>query len=169
MAAEPTRSLAIHATAVAVGDRALLIRGASRAGKSRLALALIARTTLALPIRLIGDDRIELHRVAGALVARPHPRIAGFIERRGLGLVAMPWVAEARVGGIVDLRHYGVSLHEPRNDELLDTEVHRLVLDRGCETERADRVLAWWAGLTATWAPHSLAKAVDARLACAKD
>ena len=181
---------AIHATAVAIGDRALLIRGPSRAGKSRLALALIARSTPTRPIRLIGDDRIQLHRTADGLMARPHPRIAGFIERRGLGLVAMSWVAEARIGGIVDLRHpeaaklnpepvcvvlseqdagFGFALGAPKNDEQLIEFPRFIVDDEADETARADHVLAWWAALSATWAPHLPAKARGGDLAGAKD
>ena len=179
---------AIHATAVAIGDRALLIRGVSRAGKSRLALALIARSSPARPIRLIGDDRILLHRDADDLVARPHPRIAGFIERRGLGLVAMPWVAQARVGGIVHFRHAGApkantdpicldraalsicpgsAPREPENNGLAGLPL--LLVDDAEDHVRADRVLAWWAALAAAWAQHSPAKADGRCLACAED
>ena len=173
MPAEPDRPgfRTIHATAVAIGDRALLLRGASRAGKSRLALALIARTTPAQPIRLIGDDRMQLLGGADGVLARPHPRIAGFIERRGLGLVAMPWVAQARVGGVVDLRISGSSLREPRNDgrdELF--EMAYLMIDHDDdEDDRVDRVLAWWARLSATWAPHPPEKGDDTFPAGAKD
>ena len=143
-------SQAIHATAVAIGDRALLIRGASRAGKSRLALALIARSTAALPVELIGDDRILLHRAPDGYVARPHPRIAGFIERRGLGLVAMPWRAEATVGAVANLCCSSSSLatawdHGAEGDR----EIPQLSLDAAEDAHRADRVLTWWAGLSA--------------------
>ena len=93
----------IHASAVSIGGRGLLILGASRSGKSRLALALIAASRPACPIVLIGDDRILLSVGGGGLVARPHPRIAGFIERRGLGIVASPHAEKAPVAGFVEL------------------------------------------------------------------
>ncbi|MCX8256025.1 Aldolase (modular protein) [Beijerinckiaceae bacterium RH AL1] len=172
MPAEGARApLAIHATAVAIGDQAVLIRGASCAGKSRLALALIARATPAMPIRLVGDDRILLHSVAEGLVACPHPRIAGFVERRGLGLVAMQWVARAKLGGIVDLGSADAA--HPRTEadrrDPLPARMPRLALECAAESERAERVLAWWAGLGATSAPHPPEKALRPRPSYAKD
>ena len=52
----------VHASAVLVGARAVLIRGSSGAGKSRLALELIeaARNGAMLFAKLVGDDRIHL-------------------------------------------------------------------------------------------------------------
>ena len=161
--------LAIHATAVAIGEKALLIRGTSRAGKSRLALALIARATPELPIRLVGDDRILLHPAAEGWVARPHPRIAGFVERRGLGLVAMPWVAQAPVGGIVDLGPSSVPRARLKPACFDPPRMPRLAVTCADETERVELVLAWWAGLIASSAPHPAEKAGDVRLADAKD
>ena len=102
-AGEPVWRLAVHATAVSIGGRAVLIVGPSKAGKSRLALALIDASTSRRRIRLIGDDRVLLSRYAGGLLAKPHPRTAGFLERRGLGIVAMAHEASAPVAGIVDL------------------------------------------------------------------
>jgi HPr kinase/phosphorylase len=164
-------SFAIHATAVTIGDRALLILGASRAGKSRLALALIARATPAMPIRLVGDDRILLHSVAEGLIACPHPRIAGFVERRGLGIVAMPWVAQAKLGGVVGLRSADAAHTRTEADfsDLLPARIPRLALACAADSERAERVLAWWAGLGATSAPHPPEKALRPRPSYAKD
>ena len=80
-----TAQVTIHATAVVVGEAGVLIEGRSGSGKSTLALALLA----AKPgiARLVGDDRIILTSAGGRLLARPHSRIAGMIERRGVGLL----------------------------------------------------------------------------------
>ena len=94
---------AIHATAVAIAGRAILILGRSKSGKSSLAAALIARSSQCVPILLIGDDRLLLRPLGPWMMARAHPRVAGFIERRGLGLVASPFVDQAAVSGIVCL------------------------------------------------------------------
>ena len=94
---------AIHATAISIAGQALLIVGPSRSGKSRLALALIAASTRQRPIRLVGDDRVLLARRRGRLVARAHPRIEGFIECRGLGILAVPFEPSAPVLSLVDL------------------------------------------------------------------
>jgi serine kinase of HPr protein (carbohydrate metabolism regulator) len=65
-----TSNQTIHATAVLVGSRALLIRGASGSGKTTLALRLIAASEQGLlPFgRLVADDRVYLD-VAGDLRA----------------------------------------------------------------------------------------------------
>jgi len=97
------RPIAIHATAVAIGGLGLVIRGPSRAGKSTLALALIAASTPALPVTLIGDDRVILSHSGEGVHVAPHPRIAGLIEKRGAGILAMPHAETAPVGGVVDL------------------------------------------------------------------
>ncbi|GGK32181.1 HPr kinase/phosphorylase [Salinarimonas ramus] len=94
----------IHATCVVVGEAGVLIRGASGAGKSRLALDLVevarARGRFA---RLVGDDRLRLQASGGRLVARPHPSIAGLVEARGIGLLARPHLPAAIVRLVVDL------------------------------------------------------------------
>lgn len=78
----------IHATAAAVGETGFLILGASGAGKSALARALIAEgLSRGWFARLVGDDRILLSNMGGHLLARPHRAIAGLMERRGTGIV----------------------------------------------------------------------------------
>ena len=55
-------SASVHASAVLVGNRAVLIRGPSGAGKSRLAFDLIlaGRAGQIAPAVLVGDDRVHL-------------------------------------------------------------------------------------------------------------
>ena len=92
----------IHASVVAVGGLGVLIRGASGAGKSDLALRLIDTGAI-----LVADDYCEaeaLNDAAGSrLVARPPPAIAGKLEVRGFGIVELPHVPSATIGLIVDL------------------------------------------------------------------
>lgn len=89
---------AVHGTAVAFAERAVLILGASGAGKSGLALRLMA-----LGARLVSDDRVVLERRGTLLVARPPEALAGMIEARGVGLIRAPHVPEAVVVLAVDL------------------------------------------------------------------
>ena len=98
-------SPSFHASAVLVGARAVLIRGPAGAGKSRLALALIAAAqTGALPFaRLVADDRVHLQGVNGRLLVRPAERLAGLVEVRGVGLRRLPFETLAVVGLVVDL------------------------------------------------------------------
>jgi HPr kinase/phosphorylase len=95
----------VHACAVLIGARAILIRGPAGSGKSRLALALIeAARTGALPFaRLIADDRVHVEACHGRLMARAPETIAGLIEVRGLGIRRVAHEPVAVVGLVVDL------------------------------------------------------------------
>jgi serine kinase of HPr protein (carbohydrate metabolism regulator) len=95
----------VHASAVLVGNRAVLIRGPSGAGKSRLAFDLIlaGRAGQIPPAVLVGDDRVHLDAGNGQLLVRPAPALAGLIEIRGLGIVGCEFAGEATVGLVVDL------------------------------------------------------------------
>ena len=96
----------VHASAVLVGDRAVLIRGPSGSGKSRLAFDLIlaGRAGQIPSAVLIGDDRVHLDAANGQLVVRPARELAGLIEIRGLGIRRCDFAAEAVVGVVVDLQ-----------------------------------------------------------------
>src|SRR5512144_760688 len=100
-----TQGASVHASAVRVGDRAVLIRGPSGSGKSRLAFDLIlaGRSGQLPPAILVGDDRVHLDTTAGNLIVRPAPELAGLIEIRGLGIRRIEHVGEAAVGLVVDL------------------------------------------------------------------
>ena len=100
-----TQGASVHASAVRVGDRAVLIRGPSGAGKSRLAFNLIlaGRAGQLPPAVLVGDDRVHLDTVAGQLWVRPARELAGLIEVRGLGIRHCDFVGEAVVGLVADL------------------------------------------------------------------
>jgi serine kinase of HPr protein (carbohydrate metabolism regulator) len=115
----------IHASAVLIGAKAVLIRGPSGSGKSTLAWDIIqAGTSGLLPFaRLVADDRahIEVGHVEvghveagqvkaaqagatnGQLLVRPASALAGLIEIRGLGIRRLPYEPLAAVGLIVDL------------------------------------------------------------------
>ena len=100
-----TGHASVHASAVLVGDRAVLIRGPSGAGKSRLAFDLIlaGRAGQLPPAVLVGDDRVHLDTLAGEVRVRPAPELAGLIEVRGLGIRRSDFVGEAVVGLVIDL------------------------------------------------------------------
>ena len=95
----------IHASAVLVGTKAVLIRGPSGSGKSRLAWALLeASLTGALGFgRLVADDRASVEAIHGRLIVRPAPELVGLIEMRGLGIRKLPYEPVAVVGWLVDL------------------------------------------------------------------
>lgn len=76
--------VAHQASCVAIGGRAVLIEGPSGSGKSTLTLALLDRGAA-----LVGDDGVLLDAQASRLMASPHPRIAGLVEVRNLGLLRL--------------------------------------------------------------------------------
>jgi hypothetical protein len=82
----------IHATCIAIGKAGILLLGESGAGKSDLALRLIDGGA-----RLVADDRTELYVARGGLCARAPSAIAGLIEVRGLGVIAVPFRASIAV------------------------------------------------------------------------
>jgi serine kinase of HPr protein (carbohydrate metabolism regulator) len=95
----------IHASAVLVGAKAVLIRGPSGSGKSRLASDLIeAGRSGALPFtRLVADDRAHVEARGGRLLVRPAPALAGLIEVRGLGIRRLAYEPVAAVALVIDL------------------------------------------------------------------
>jgi serine kinase of HPr protein (carbohydrate metabolism regulator) len=90
--------LLLHATAIAIEGRALLLRGASGSGKSDLALRLIDAGA-----RLVADDQSELYRSGDRVIVRAPATIAGLLEVRGIGIFRVDALSEAPVGLIVDL------------------------------------------------------------------
>jgi serine kinase of HPr protein (carbohydrate metabolism regulator) len=124
----------LHATGVVHRESGVLIRGPSGSGKSALALALMARASGAGAFgALIGDDRIFVRKANGRLVAWGAVNMAGVIERRMVGLIAVRHEPAAVVQLVVDLCERG---HRwPRmpddNDTLIIGEVRlpRVALD----------------------------------------
>ena len=77
------RTPTVHASAVLVGARAVLIRGPAGAGKSRLAFALIQAARNGAAARSLvwsADDRVHLEARHGRLLVRPAAG-AGRIDR----------------------------------------------------------------------------------------
>ncbi len=109
----PTVHATVHGTALMLEGCGVLIQGASGAGKSRLALALLDQAGChVVPAReaateeqsaLVGDDRLTFSTDDGALYASVPETIAGKLEMRGVGIVNLPWVARARLDLVVDI------------------------------------------------------------------
>lgn len=98
----------VHATCVAVGGHGVLIRGKPGSGKSELALRLIDNpgygTGEALWTGvLVADDQTHLAPVDGGFVASPPTAIAGLLELRGQGILALPHLSKVRLALVVDL------------------------------------------------------------------
>ncbi|MER9524690.1 HPr kinase/phosphorylase [Mesorhizobium sp. M0292] len=90
----------IHATAILIGERGILITGPSGSGKTTLALALIDHFgRRGLFARLIGDDQLFFAAHFGRLVCHAPASIAGLSEVPGLG--PKPLLFEP--GAVIDL------------------------------------------------------------------
>ena len=112
-------ALRIQATCVAIDGTGVLIRGAPGSGKSDLALRLIDGGA-----KLVADDLVEIAVRDGRAVARlPADTPAdcrGRLEVRGIGLLAVPSVAQAALALAVELVPGGPAerLPEPATVEL---------------------------------------------------
>lgn len=134
----PGPRLTAHATCVVLGEAGVLIRGESGAGKSSLALALLDRARLAGGFAaLVADDRVRVALHHGRLVARPHPRLAGRIEVRGLGIREAADLGHAALPAcvlrlVVDLVPASPRLPEPEagRTRILGLDLPRLAVDR---------------------------------------
>lgn len=97
----------VHATAIAVGSAAALIRGPSGCGKSDLALRCLAVPTVDFfgqrAAVLVADDQVIVTPAGGRLQLSAPPAIKGLIEVRGLGILTMPTVDTAHLVLVVDL------------------------------------------------------------------
>ena len=102
----PAPDLTLHASAVSLSGRGVILRGAAGSGKSSLALALIARGG-----RLISDDRTCLARRGAGLLAWAPAPILGLIEARGIGLIETEPAPPTFISAVVDL-------DEPEPDRL---------------------------------------------------
>jgi HPr kinase/phosphorylase len=117
--------LLIHATAVAVGGRVVLLRGPSGSGKSDLALRLIDAGG-----QLVADDYSELRRKKDTILVRAPAPISGLLEVRGIGILRVDALAEAPLVLIADLvaPQHVERLPEPRSETIFGLAVPMVVI-----------------------------------------
>ena len=88
----------LHASAVALNGKGVLILGRSGAGKSSLALEMMA-----YGCQLIADDRVLVWRENGKIIADAPAALSGLIEARGVGLLNASPAGPTRITLICDL------------------------------------------------------------------
>ncbi|MDE0056965.1 MAG: HPr kinase/phosphatase C-terminal domain-containing protein [Defluviicoccus sp.] len=88
----------VHASCVAVDGEGVLLLGPPGSGKSDLALRLVDGGAT-----LVADDQVDIRAAAGRLEASPPPALAGKIELRGLGILAVDWQRSAPLRLAVEL------------------------------------------------------------------
>jgi serine kinase of HPr protein (carbohydrate metabolism regulator) len=104
----------VHATAVAIDGRAVLLGGRPGRGKSDLALRLIDRGA-----SLISDDYTHVRRVDGRAIAAAPANILGKIEVRGVGVVELDAAQDVPVALFVDLDAEPARLPEPDESRMV--------------------------------------------------
>ena len=141
----PCPRTTLHASAVVVGEAGILIRGASGAGKSSLALDLTGwAAETGHHGALVCDDRVVLLATGGRLVARPVEAIAGLVEVCGVGIVPVAHAPAAVIRLVVDLgpepdRHPPAATE---TEHLLGVELPRIAVN--CAFGK--RVVLWRLG-----------------------
>lgn len=120
----------IHASCVLLGRSGVLLRGPSGAGKSALAGRLIATARAEGGFGcLVADDRVAIEAVNGRLIARAPAVLAGRMELRGHGIVAVDHEPAAVVRLVADLVAPAELERMPEPSDLV-TEVSGLRLPR---------------------------------------
>ena len=114
----------LHATTVAIDGVAVMIEGASGSGKSDLALRLIDRGAI-----LVSDDQTLVVRTGNTLLARAPMTIAGRIEVRGIGILAMPYVEDVPVALLVRLGGAIERMPERRVRQIAGIDVRQFAVD----------------------------------------
>ena len=106
----PADAINIHATVVLLGDHGVAILGASGAGKTSLALALICRwRALGRFARLVADDQAFVFARNDRLLCLTPAAIAGMVEFRGLGPRGVAFEPGAVIDIVVELLDAGQS------------------------------------------------------------
>ena len=113
----------IHASCVAVAGRGVLLAGKSGCGKSDLALRLIDRGAA-----LVSDDYTVIRRSGDGLAGSAPATIAGRIEVRGIGIVAMPHAGETEIVLLIDLEREPERMPEPAERRILGVALPLLLL-----------------------------------------
>jgi serine kinase of HPr protein (carbohydrate metabolism regulator) len=107
--------ITVHASVARVGNRGVLIRGASGSGKSALLMGLlVSRDADAM---LVADDRAILAVEDGRLVASVPPSLAGLMEIRGVGVVRREYLPATRVDLVVDLKPLAECPRHPAGED----------------------------------------------------
>ncbi len=101
----------MHASCAARDGAGVLLTGPSGSGKSDLLLRLLDRGFM-----LVADDRVEI--VAG--IARPVLALAGLLEVRGLGLLHLAHLPQARLALVLALGTPAERLPHPARHPDLD-------------------------------------------------
>lgn len=127
------KAVNVHGTCVQLGAAGkafgarrklgVLLLGESGAGKSELALRMIADGA-----QLIADDRVDLFAQRGRLYAKPPHALAGLFEVRGLGIVKLDHIAQTRIDLVVRLVAHQRAMRMPEPKTYQPDELRLLAI-----------------------------------------
>jgi HPr kinase/phosphorylase len=146
---DPITAAQLHASAVAFESAgrwaAVLILGKSGAGKSEMALELMA-----IGARLVADDQTCLRREGAAVLLSAPETTRGLIELRGLGILKVPFLPAARLVVVLDLND--VETRRLPEREMIDVHGLAIPLLRSCASRAFASGLKQYI-LSECWAP----------------
>ncbi|WP_137133622.1 HPr kinase/phosphorylase [Rhizobium sp. FKY42] len=117
-------SFNLHATAIVIGTRGLLLTGPSGSGKTSLALSLLQHAaSLKAYAAFISDDQVFIERHADEIHAICPPSITGLIEVRGTGIGRLRSIERAPLHLAIQVLADHVEERLPPEDEVLDLGV----------------------------------------------
>ena len=103
----------IHATAVDIDGKGVLLIGAPGSGKSDLAFRLIMNKNAVL----IADDRVDIFVENGVLKATCPENIKGLLEVRGIGICKFPFHDSVEIKLVVQLEKPDTKIERLPNKE----------------------------------------------------
>ena len=136
----------VHATALLLGDRGLMVTGPSGSGKTTLALTLIRQAVSAGRFaRLIADDQLFVHARQGRIIAVCPETIAGLAEVHGLGPWPLSHLRSAVINLVVRLVLPGDAprLFDPLSETIVGVALPRLDLQARNTAVSSLAVTAW--------------------------
>ena len=107
----------VHGTCVARDNAGVLILGPPGAGKSDLALRLLAKGFI-----LVADDQVD---IAGGR-ATPPDALAGLLEVRGLGIVRLPYLSGIELKLVIALTDRSERMPDPETEPTLGLPLVRI-------------------------------------------
>jgi serine kinase of HPr protein (carbohydrate metabolism regulator) len=118
----------IHATCVVLQNFGVLLLGKSGAGKSDLALRLIADRGACL----VADDRVDITVKDGKIQASAPQILQGLLEVRGVGIIKTDFVPSAEIKLVVELVSSSTNIErmpEPSLYQIQDVSIPKICLN----------------------------------------